>query len=116
MPYDDEELRREALMRMAMPEMQAEPVSALDDEIYEKNLKDRFNRDIGDLQGQMGYPTWEEYKKANPPSQYPAETPMPKKSKGFLDSAAGAIYDILPGAPGTKATLDPLLKRKGLGR
>lgn len=116
MALSEEDLRREALMRMAMPDMEVSPVSALDDEIYARNMKDRYNQEYGALQGQgLDIPTYEQFLGANKAPSSPAPT-APPKSKGYLDKAAEGLYDMLPGAAGTKAGLDPLLKRKGLGR
>jgi hypothetical protein len=96
MPFDDEELRREALMRMAMPEMQtvSDEMTGLDD--------------INKWRSEMNPEELQRFKDERAAEKVPP--------KGFLDSAAGAIYDMLPGAPGLKAGTDPLLKRKGLGR
>lgn len=96
MALSEEELRREALMRMAMPDAMtvSDDMTGLDD--------------IAKWRAEMNPEELQKFK-----DQRAIEKQAPK---GYLDKAAEGLYDMLPGAAGTKAGLDPLLKRKGLGR
>lgn len=144
MPYDDEELRREALMRMAMPEMGMETVDYSPDYEQEQIIKqnplgltepgndpnhpynkarDRYENEYRSFMKKGGTsedtPNFYQYLDSMYPGRIkkePSSPVPPPKQKGMLDSAAESIYGILPGAPGLKAGTDPLLKRKGLGR
>lgn len=105
MPYDDEELRREALMRMAMPEMDMETVDFRQEPMRRKKFLDLGPVTTPEEDEARRREAWESG--GGPTAPGPGS---PKKD--ILDK----IYGALPDAPGLKAATDPLLKRKGLGR
>lgn len=142
MALSEEELRREALMRMAMPDAMTVDYTPDYDRgsIIEQNplrltppgndpnhpynrSQQLYEQDYRKLKQQGGtdqdMPSYLDYIDKMYPDRIekgPSPTPQAPKSKGYLEKAAEGLYDMLPGAPGTKAALDPFLKRKGLGR
>lgn len=123
MAWDDEELRKEALMRMAMPDLGMQQVEFVDDPEaaarFGQQRKEDLARDYMRSQDPRSTSPFagslEDYTKFRDSSDANKQPP-PQAPKGYLDKAAEGLYDMLPGAAGTKAGLDPLLKRKGLGR
>lgn len=141
--WDDEELRKEALMRMMAPEMKTvdyspdyeqeeivkgNPLNLTDpgnDPNHPYNRSRRlYEQEFGRFQKGGGmaqdFPSYMEYID----KQYPGrikheESPAqvtPPAQKGFLDRATEGLYNSLPGAAEFRAGTDPFLKRKGLGR